>query len=148
MRVPDSMRGNDAAMFVGQFELEELDEPVTLRSSEFPTPMPPSHVTVPVEALVGLHDVPSITSMPPVDDDSLKGLVLDHIDGDATVAQIADAACVAVEVVRAVVAELQDQGRLTIRRAPTDSDVRMITGLGVSDETMIMEMQMHLRQKA
>ncbi len=138
------MRGKDAPGFVGQFELEELDEPVTLRSLEHTTIIPPSHVTVPVEALVGLYDVPTITTMPGVEDDSLRQLVLSHIDGETTVAQIAEAADVGDEVVRAVVAQLHDQGMLSIRRAPTDSDVRMIRRPS-GDETMVMEMQLHLR---
>jgi hypothetical protein len=133
--------------FDALYGIEDMEDPPTLRSPQYATPIPASRITVPVAAVVGLHDVPSVRRghRGAVENDSLKQLVLGYIDGCTSVEQIADAAGVSFEVVQAVVAELQDQGVLALWRAPSESDVHMVSRYSGEDETLIMEMQMHLR---
>jgi hypothetical protein len=101
----------------------------TKKRSERPPPRP----TLSVEAAVAIGDVPVVLSEPQnlKDDDGLFRLFT-AIDGDSTVAEVAERAKLELEHARALLADLRLRGHVNLtRRTPSESDVASIRGAKV-----------------
>jgi hypothetical protein len=94
------------------------------KKSERPPPRP----TLSVEAAVALGDVVVVLSEPANlrEDDNLSRL-FSAIDGEATVAEVAERAKLELEHARALLADLRLRGHVNLsRRTPSESDVASI----------------------
>jgi hypothetical protein len=122
---------------VNRTQTTKLAAPKSGVTAKVKTDRPPPRPTLSVEAAVALGDVPVVVSEPPAlqQDDGLFRLV-SAIDGDATVAEVAERAKLEIEHARALLADLRLRGHVNlVRKTPSESDVQSIRDTKVEPKT-------------